>query len=127
MTEFSHVAHGSVSLPSSWRAAPRAGRVFASSGTPEPSREPGPGAGSAAQGAEPAAPGPPEPISCRGAPWPGPSRLPEEASGGESSSAASLVGEMRGSLLGAVPLPLALSELRAVGLLVPPMASASAG
>ncbi|XP_072789436.1 lactosylceramide 1,3-N-acetyl-beta-D-glucosaminyltransferase isoform X2 [Taeniopygia guttata] len=34
-----------------------------------------PGAGSAALGAEPpVAPGPPEPVCSRGAPWPGPSR-----------------------------------------------------
>lgn len=83
--------------------------MLANRGTPKPKREPGPGAGSAAQGAEPVAPGPPEPICCRGARWPGLSLLPEEASGGESSSPASSVGEVRKSLLGAVPSPLALS------------------
>ncbi|XP_038002452.1 lactosylceramide 1,3-N-acetyl-beta-D-glucosaminyltransferase isoform X4 [Motacilla alba alba] len=90
MTEFSHVAHSSVTLPRAWGTAPRAGRAFAGSGTPEPRTEPGPGAVSAAQGAEPVAPGPPEPVCCRGAPWPGPSLPPEEASGGESSSPGSL-------------------------------------
>lgn len=100
--------------------------MFASSGTAaEPSREPGPGAGSAGGGAGGSRA--PEPICCRGAPWPGPSLLPEEASGGESGSAAPSVGEVRGSLLGVVPLPLALSELRAAGFLVPLMAKASAG